>query len=120
MGARWTSRLSVVAAKIQSGSELTAQRVGTQIVQEAKDRVPVATSSLQRTIRLVGPLNDGSAVHYQVIAGDPTAQRLGYSYTVYYAPIVEYSIKPYLTPAAMTVDVVREAREAVQLELRSL
>jgi hypothetical protein len=112
MTARWTSRFPVLQATLAEAAELAAQRVGTKVVKEAKDRVPVDTSSLQRTIRLVGPLSKDN-VHYQVIAGELTAQRLGYDYNVYYAPYVEYNIRPYLIPAAMLVNIVGETRTAV-------
>lgn len=117
MSARWRSTIPLRIAQIASGAELGAQRVGTAIVKEAQQRVPVDTSSLQRTIRLVGPLSRGDRTVYQVIAGDETAQRLGYTYNVYYAPSVEYTKRPFLIPAVMTVDVLSDVRDAVREEL---
>lgn len=115
MSARWSSRFPILQGKLTEAANLAASRIGTAIVKEAKDRVPVDTSSLQRTIRLVGPL-PGDDTHYQVIAGELTAQRLGYDYNVYYAPYVEYLIQPYLIPSAMLVNVVAETRRAVHEE----
>lgn len=112
--ASWSSRLPTFERLLADVALTAGSRIGTEVVDRARRRVRVDTSSLQRTIRLEGPERQGARARFAALAGDLSAQRLGYNYPVFYAAIVEYFIEPYMTPAAMDVDLERLVAEALR------
>lgn len=114
----WDSRFHHLAEKMREAAYVAVSRASVQIVQRAKEMVLVDTSSLQRTIHAEEDVRDLNVIRSYVIAGDETAIRLGYDYPVYYAPHVEYMYKPFLTPAAQSVNLAREVAEAVKEEVK--
>lgn len=88
----------------------------------AEQLVPVDTTALQRTIRVEGPEQQGRAVVYQVLAGDPSASRPD-GHPVDYAPHVEYGTsaspaQPFMTPAARAIKPEIEVRAEVRKAIK--
>jgi HK97 gp10 family phage protein len=103
-----------LAPAIERGLE----RASVRGVALARQRVPVDTSALQRTIRSEGPERQGDAVTYTILAGDPSATRPNDGQPVTYAPFIEWGTsrspaQPFMTPMARELRPEQDVRDEV-------
>lgn len=114
-----SDQLAKLIADVAAATERGLKRAAGFVADIETQLVPVDTSALKQTIRVVRV----SADHYQVIAGDPTATRPNDGRAVDYAPYVEYgtpnsAAQPFVAPAAKAVDVGKEVAAEIRKVLR--